>query len=286
MLYNAAFGLGGIVAFSKFGLGLSFTQGSVFKLAASYTVAIVGVLTFLKGNMKMLKETAVENNPPEEAESPHEKSQLHNYVQELKRIGSALPYTKVEVDCALGMYTELLRDKEALKRVAALNKNRSLALLMETYDETERYLEERLRQLLLRLVILSEMDKERYNTRYRNSVIDILTKTQAVMNQFDIFLEEASKMHSDEGIENLGLMSAIQALRTMRGAMGEDAQGIEDTDILPGNGDVHKERAYAQKDEKAQTSEKAPRAGGAASSVAVAILPDDTQSEEKAMTRE
>lgn len=207
VLINLLLAAGMIFAFSRVGLNLSL-WGNTLQLAGALTVLILGAVLFFYLNGRVLFAR--------ERPGLLEDKELAAQRVELKKLEAILPFASGEIRVAQRLLERFRGKEQALFRVAALNGNRGMKFLLATNYDAKVTLVELLRLMVRRLTILDATDEQRYRENNAFQIRDILDRMRALLDQYDVFLEEVSKMGAHLNVNDKKLLSSIEVLRTLR----------------------------------------------------------------------
>lgn len=210
-----------IFCFSNVGLGLSFFSPSVFQKSLSITVLLmsIGVFGYAGFHLLIKEEPMPEESLKEEVLEEETESIAARYLKKLKETLKTRSFAYSEVDKASLQYDEFMRKKQSLQELIAIHDFKAAERFSNTAEDVENCLAKNFRLMLTRLVILDFDDEIRYKNQYCGYMRERLQKNEEILNHFDVFLDELSRM-KDEDTENLkeniNLQAAIDVLKSLR----------------------------------------------------------------------
>lgn len=196
-----------VLAFSRAGLNLSF-GGSAAGQAAALTVAILCVAAFFYVNCRILFSKEPVYSPEDQA--------LDAQAAELGRLASSLPFAREDIQRILDITGRFRAKEKALFRAAALGGNKRMNFLMITNRDAKAAFTALGGQALRRLVILDASDGPRYGQTGSPALREITGRLQALLDRYNVFLEEVSRMGSHVDIHDERLLDSIEVLRLLR----------------------------------------------------------------------
>lgn len=217
-----------IFCFSKAGLGLSFFSPSVFQKSLSITVLLmsIGVFGYTGFHLLIKEEPIREEIQEEEVLEDETESSAVRYLKKMKESLKTRSFAYSEVEKASLQYDEFMRKKQSLQELIAIHDFKAAERFSSTAEDVENCLAKNFRLMLTRLVILDYDDELRYKNQYCGYMRERLQKNEEILNHFDVFLDELSRM-KDEDTENLkeniNLQAAIDVLKGLRSENEQDS---------------------------------------------------------------
>ena len=217
-----------IFCFSKAGLGLSFFSPSVFQKSLSITIFLmsIGVFGYAGFHLMIKEEPMQEETLEEEVLEDETESSAVRYLKKMKESLKTRTFAYNEVEKASLQYDEFMRKKQSLQELIALHDFKAAERFSSTADDVENCLAKNFRLMLTRLVILDYDDEARYKSKYCGYMSERLQKNEEILNHFDVFLDELSRMKDEDTEnfrENINLQAAIDVLKGLRNENEQDS---------------------------------------------------------------
>ncbi len=207
-----------IVAFSKAFFGISIHSENKLITTFSIFIPIMSLFTFFYVSYSILnaKEKRQYRLDMAELKEPE------NYKDAIRKYIKIFPFLSNELESLLMQIKRMEIKEQALEEYLKQNNQTDNFLLQEGKD-AQLFLLSNVKRVLNKCIIMGALDKDDTNSRnvYQKQIDEfheIIKSNEKNLDEFDIFLEEVSKIKEKPLSENIGLQCTIQAMRQLRGA--------------------------------------------------------------------
>ncbi len=218
-LLSVSIALVNIVAFSKAFFGISIHSENTLVMTFSIFIPVMSIIIFFYEGYAILnaKEKVQYHITIDELVSSEDcKKALQKYIK-------IFPFLADELKILIRQIERIEVKQEALIEYLKQN-NRDNTFLVQEGKEAELFLLKNVKRVLGKCIIMGALDQDDTDEDSRNVYQEqinefhkIIKSNEKNLDEFDIFLEEVSKMGEKPLEENIGLKSTIEAMRQIRG---------------------------------------------------------------------
>lgn len=208
-----------ILAFSKAFFGISIYSDNLIAKTFSIFIPIASVFAFLYGGNEILDKKEkigyyVDVNELENSE---------DYMVALRKNAKKLPFLAKELNMFSEQIQRIERKYDALVELLKQD-NKQDKFLVNEAENAKSFLLSNVKRGLRTCILINAMDKDESTADGRNvckeqikELEKIIDANERNLDEFDLFLEEVSKMGEKPLQDNLSLQCTIKAMRQIRG---------------------------------------------------------------------
>ena len=218
-ILNFSIAIINILAFSKAFFGISVYEDSILIVTCSIFIPIMSIIIFLYGNWSILnQEKARGLNIEMDA-----LKDSRDYEDILEKNAKKIPFLSNEFEQLREQIKRMDQKEEALLEYLKQN-NREDQFLKAEAENARAFMLQNVRRVLSKCIIIVALDKDNDKDsrnvylEQKEEISSVIRNNEKTLDEFDIFLEEVSKMGEKPLEENISLQSTIKAMRQIRGA--------------------------------------------------------------------